>query len=965
MQSMNKTLLRLFYLVLIGFLCCFFQVGKKSALEPNLPLRQDGLDSVFATLRTRADNLLTASVVDSMALVNISRGFSELGRHADSLSMGGLATKSYGVSLSLLQRVSGKLNTRTIAQATLDFGIALRNNDDLDSSLIILKEALALYESIDKVSVSVGNCYDHLAAAYVAKQDFYKAIQYFQKQYDILVEVNKDDVKWLSYPLCNMAHAYARLGDYSKAANLYEKGLRLGGSMGGQQHHFWNTLSDYYLAAGNFTNALRTQERSLTLKSAIYKGQPNVEVGMTYRKLGAIRSAMRDSRAADSLLAYSERILIQCSGASKVELISTRIAQAELWGRQDRVTEALAACEMAVSDCLEGLGGDVKNDPERAVQASRYPQLLASAQQVKGDLLAAGQPDAQVLERAVRSYDYAIGCIGHLYRSMEEDESKSYLLHQAMPLFEKAIGAAYALWEVNDEQAALAKVFDLMEKSKANLLLESLRESGARDFSGIPRALTDEERILCDRKRLLEADIEFFSQYYPSDSPKVRGLSDALFETDRRYQALKDQISDQYPNYFEMKYTTQVVEIEAVQKQLERQSSVMLSMFWGRQHLYVLHVSPHKQACTKIALDTAFFQKMGLIKEFLRNPAFDEMQKKTWAQASYELYGMILAPFVGEKKPSNLIVVPDGPLGSLPLQCLLTSLPEKDAMGYQSLPYLIKDCEVSYAYSATTLLQNRSKSAKTLPCAGFAPGYGLPATQPGTTTAPVNTRVLFKPLVFNKQEVETTRKIMGGDMFIGSDATESTFKQHAGRYNILHLAMHGLANDSFPNRSLLAFSNTPMQEDNLLFCYEIYGLQLNADLAVLSACETGMGRWQEGEGILSLGRAFHFAGCPSVIAGHWNVDDAVATRLMGDFYSILADGKDYVAALEQAKRNIINNADDERLGHPFYWATYNLMGGTLAPSRDPKWGHVGIGLLLALSLWGAWKWLIRPRLART
>ena len=150
--------------------------------------------------------------------------------------------------------------------------------------------------------------------------------------------------------------------------------------------------------------------------------------------------------------------------------------------------------------------------------------------------------------------------------------------------------------------------------------------------------------------------------------------------------------------------------------------------------------------------------------------------------------------------------------------------------------------------------------------------------------------------------------------------------------------MHGMANDSIPSLAQLIFSETgDSLEDGRLYAYEVFGLSLNADLAVLSACQTGKGRLMRGEGILSLGRAFRFAGCPSIILSYWDVNDAVASRLMQRFYHHLEETNHYAKALEKAKREFIAKTEDERVAHPHFWATYSMIGGYFEKPTTPRW----------------------------
>lgn len=168
------------------------------------------------------------------------------------------------------------------------------------------------------------------------------------------------------------------------------------------------------------------------------------------------------------------------------------------------------------------------------------------------------------------------------------------------------------------------------------------------------------------------------------------------------------------------------------------------------------------------------------------------------------------------------------------------------------------------------------------------------------------------------------------DVFQGTQATEENAKA-AGRlakYRILHFAAHGLINQHRPRFSgiVLTLPRNSRQaanavEDGILQAYEIFNLKLNADLVVLSACETGLGKEVNGEGMMSLIRAFIYAGTPSVAASLWNVDDEKSADLMIRFYTHLQSGKSKAEALRQAQLEMI-----QKSGAPYFWAPFVLVG---------------------------------------
>jgi CHAT domain-containing protein len=191
---------------------------------------------------------------------------------------------------------------------------------------------------------------------------------------------------------------------------------------------------------------------------------------------------------------------------------------------------------------------------------------------------------------------------------------------------------------------------------------------------------------------------------------------------------------------------------------------------------------------------------------------------------------------------------------------------------------------------------------------------------------------------------------MNGVKLVGIDAIESKFKQSANHYGVLHLAMHALIDDKKPMYSKLAFSLVEDgTDDGFLNAYELYNMELSAELVVLSACETGYGKLEKGEGMMSLAHAFTYAGCPSIVMSQWLADDKATAQLMKLFYKNLATGCSKDEALQKAKIEFISDADEVRQ-NPAFWAGFVVMGDTsplyVEPFFERNWIYITLSCLL-------------------
>lgn len=222
-------------------------------------------------------------------------------------------------------------------------------------------------------------------------------------------------------------------------------------------------------------------------------------------------------------------------------------------------------------------------------------------------------------------------------------------------------------------------------------------------------------------------------------------------------------------------------------------------------------------------------------------------------------------------------------------------------------------------------------------------------------------------LPWSRFEVSTIADNIGGSAYYEEAANELAFKKEAGKYGIIHIATHAFTDDESPSYSRLLFNNGGGNgEDGILYAYEIYSLRLNSELAVLSSCNTGMGKLIKGEGIFSLARAFMYAGVPSVIMSLWDVDDRSTAEIVVGFYKRLADGESKADALRNVKLDYLRNSD-QLTANPVYWAGLVSIGDqspVKMESRDHSYLFAIVTAVLVFLIYLASKIIISKRSVR-
>jgi len=266
----------------------------------------------------------------------------------------------------------------------------------------------------------------------------------------------------------------------------------------------------------------------------------------------------------------------------------------------------------------------------------------------------------------------------------------------------------------------------------------------------------------------------------------------------------------------------------------------------------------------------------------------------------------------------ELVIIPDGALWNLNFDLLLTENINDE--NKKNIPYLLKKYSISYAYS-TALSLNKGVTNLNVKKELLAFSYGKTNENYGEKISLKTLRSREKDLPGSRSEVREIAEIIDGDVYYGDFASEQRFKSVAKEYQILHLAIQ-----SKPELSKLDFyAKGDSIEDGRLHAFELFSMNLNADLAVLSACNTGSGKVVDGEGVMSLGRAFSYAGVNSLLLTRWDVTDATAPEIMSVFYRELKKGKRKSEALRIAKLEFLSNSNNIT-SDPYYWGSFYLLG---------------------------------------
>ncbi|MCP4440390.1 MAG: CHAT domain-containing protein [Aureispira sp.] len=511
------------------------------------------------------------------------------------------------------------------------------------------------------------------------------------------------------------------------------------------------------------------------------------------------------------------------------------------------------------------------------------------------------------------------------------------------------------------DEATVRKTFQYAEQNKSILLTEATKAKNRQTFGQLPDSIAKKEAMLqLQFSQLKKEELE------TADPTKRMEVTNVLNQLSIEIEAFRKELKETNPKYYELKYNTTTKQLKDIQDELSSKTA-LLEYFVADEFIYLFSVQKEKANLYTLKINKdSLNSKVRALRNTLTNynyiRDYPEKAYRNYTQNAYWFYENLLAPALEDiQNVEELIIVADGALGHVPFEAFLTQKPSEQYTNYRLLDYLIKDYKVSYNYSASLWHANKtnpksSNNGKVLACAGSYQNKNLTK---GRSSYLRHFRDRLVELPAARKEIEVLSTQFDGTFLQDTSSNEHFFKQHAEDYSIIHLAMHGTLDKQNPILSSLVFTeNGDTLEDNFLQAYEISHMNLNADLVVLSACETGYGKFAQGEGVMSMARAFMYAGVSSVVVSLWQVNDLSTSEIMQEFYRNLAKGQDKAAALQAAKIYYLDIATGIA-AHPAFWSPFVQLGDSqsiesITKKGDSNWiwwligGLAGLGLVAVL-----------------
>jgi CHAT domain-containing protein/Tfp pilus assembly protein PilF len=823
------------------------------------------------------------------------------GRHRESISQ-------FSMAIGLARKLdSPEHEVKCLRQMSLNY----HQSRAYSVFLALNKRALGIAHKLNHKKES-GRCLNNIGVYLYETNSYSQALVYFE---EALSEIRQTQENQLDLSAClnNTGLIFKELGDYSKAILLFEEALEIDrglkdeegisidlnnlGSTFHSKSKNQNTEIDLVYSWDFFMSSLEMVQGGKNKKLLV-----NIlnNIAMAYGSLGRYPLSMRYFRLA----------------LREAELTTSDYESCNIHCNIGYMQARLGYYEQAYKSFCRALALASKVE-RKEVQWETYLGLGLCLEKMHEE------------NRALSSYRNAIKIVELVRERISLDEYKVGFVRDKMRAYEALIDLLFDLREKEQTTRYDAEIFEVVEKAKARSFLEEMERSDRSNLApSDPRYRTEEASL---SKKISSTIFELVRR--DLDENQRRKLLGRLESQEDEYTSLINRRNTEAAENSGIA-APQVISIDKLGKQYLNGKSAILEYYLGEERSFGILLSKNtlvlKSLPSRAEIESS-------LKGYLKMLSTPPQGGFRGIPAARRIYRELVHPFQEaiSQDVSHLIFIPDGILHCLPFEALAREDPKTGEPRF-----LIEFFEISYAPSATSFayLMEKEKGIqfrKSLLAVG-APAF-LSAKNRSFGGREKHGDVLrdiylsdgfeLTALPYSKREVRQVARCFPRsevEVLTESQAKEENIKAKAlDEYRFIHFACHGFLDEKTPARSALVLTlDEDPNEDGFLQAREIAKLGVKADLVVLSACQTGKGRLENGEGVLGLPRSFFYAGARSTISSLWKIDDKSTSEVMPEFYRCLADGQNKAQALRLAKIKMLRS----RFAHPFYWAAFILNG---------------------------------------
>lgn len=818
------------------------------------------------------------------------------------------------------------------------------DSGDYDRAFELCSSAFSISKEISNKKLKM-QCLRTLGIIHMEKGNFSKAQEYIEKSsifYKDLCERQR-----LGICLYWMTILHQEKGDFSKALECSKQGLQIAQQLGfktGEAFHL-AAMGDIYFSLGNYEKALKFNKQALVI-SETYIGKWSREecfntIGYVYLEMKQNQKALEYFKQA---LNYIRRIGHKREEAGCLYNIGFAYFKMDNYPEAlNYFLKSLQHADQSGKKAIKGINfnrlGDLYSQMHDCLKSEQYyskalgigkeighPNIIWEAYSGLGTIFACRKR----YEEAVDYYKKAIEVIEGLRSQILVTEYSSGFFKSKISIYEQLVNLLYELHRLNPTGGYGQDCYYFAEKAEARAFLDDLQEARI-DFGTFPSSPEQKDEIEGLSRKISHVLTDLNSSRL---SRKERiALWNELEKTEDELQRLIEIVRREHSNYTNTVYL-EPLRFEAVKNTLLDEKTGMIEYFVGEQNIFIFFCSQAGLSIHRLSSDVSR-STINLVKNYVKLLSSRHFTGSDCEIAGKKLYERLFQPTkngFGEQI-KELIIVPDRDLFYLPFEALICGNKGKRN---NSVFYLMEKYRISYAPSASTLIniisrQKKNNNQKDLLAIGD-PVYNKFFEEPLDSDDIeyeyyMEKRFNMDRLLYAWKEIKSISELFkrGSSLLIAKrNATEEIVKNMPlSNYKIIHFATHSLLDEKIANRSALVLNlDDNPEEDGFFQAREIYNAKLDAELVVLSACQTAKGKIEKGEGIQGLSRAFFYAGTKSVLASLWNVNDKSTSEFMKNFYNYLTKAKTKQEALCLTKIKML----ESEYHQPYYWAAFILIG---------------------------------------
>ncbi len=813
-----------------------------------------------------------------------------------------------GVNSETSPAASGK----ALANSFFNMGAMYAQKGEINAAVEAYRQAIAIGSRHDDKQFIVAKAYKELASILFGQGDLGKSVLAAEKGFAVSRKLG--DSTLMAENLIEKSQSLIALEALAEAETSLQSAKLLGSENQRLLAAIYSLFAEYHVKKEQIPAAISNYEisyRHFVKSGFLYGcGQASVNLGYLYaERAGNYKTALECYQRA---LGYFQ--------APQDKAIA-RNAIAGVYRKMGAGEQALAFNQHAIREFLQA---PVPRNRYENPEAKHIRQVvdktnLLDMVVLKGHLLLSDyetRGETPSLKAALATYMLADTMIDFMRWEHVGTVSKLFWRNKTRDVYEHAIRTSYLL---NDPE----KAFFFFEKSRAALLQDQINELGANAL------LPEKERI---KERQLQSRInELLIRLSSEDGGEAQkgSLRASLYDAQEALQHFAKRVEGSHPAYFAYKYGQRISTLKNLRDHVLGSNQGFLSYFIGEKFAYGFYCDGTSASLREIDFER-YQETVRDFERYLLAPQLQNQDFKAYLKTSFQLFALLIQPF-GVTEGKRLVISPDGKF--LPFASLSRNADKED--------FLVRHSPVSYAYSASFLASKHTPATKQsffrtffgMAPVAFSPELGQ-ASLPGSDKA-VNK--LGRQFLFPK-------------ILSGKAASKSAFLMNMAQFPVVHLFTHASAASEHMSKPapVLYFSDSVTTLSELDLPY-----RPATKLIVLSACETGVGVDQSGEGVFSLARIFAGAGIPSTLTTLWKIESRSAYQVSSWFYEGLCDGLPLDCALQQAQLKWLNSSDKtEQL--PYQWAGTVLIGKTGKISAGPHpmtmWLILAVVVLAAFAM---------------